>query len=52
VIKAAAKEWLLMVVAMFSIMSMAISSKFLESMFLLFVLSVEALMELSGEFQN
>lgn len=41
-----------MVVAMFSIMSMVISSKFLENMFLLFVPSVEALMVSSGEFLN
>lgn len=46
----APKVCLLMVVAMFSIMSMEISSKFLESMFLLFVQSVEALMASSGEF--
>lgn len=44
------KECLLMVVAMFSIMSMVISLKFLENMFLLFVLLVEALMASSGEF--
>lgn len=46
----ATKDSLLMVVAMFSIMSMAISSKFLESMFLLFARSEEALMASSGEF--
>lgn len=45
----ATKEWLLMVVVMLSIMSMALSSKFLESMFLLFVLSVEALLASYGE---